>query len=199
MSLNGIGRGLGPLEDFTGEAAEAAAPRPGGGPADRGIEALFRTQAPRLLKRLARCAVGREDALDLIQEGFLRMLRAARERPAPLNPEAYLERIVGNLMRDQARRAAVRGDRLHDPVDPETLTDGGPGPEDVLCARELLQRYQQALRGLRPKTRTVFLLHRRDGFTYAEIATRLGQSVSNVEKHMMRAIAHLDRVLEVCE
>jgi RNA polymerase sigma-70 factor (ECF subfamily) len=37
------------------------------------------------------------------------------------------------------------------------------------------------------------LLHRRDSLTYAEIAAQMNLTVSGVEKHMMKAIAHIDR------
>ena len=63
-------------------------------------------------------------------------------------------------------------------------------------ARELLARYEAALDGLSAKTRSIFLRHRLDGRTYPEIAKELNESVSNVEKHMMKAIAHLDRALD---
>jgi RNA polymerase sigma-70 factor (ECF subfamily) len=46
---------------------------------------------------------------------------------------------------------------------------------------------------LKPITRQIFLAHRVDGYSYGEIAERTGLSVKGVEKHMSRAIAHIDR------
>jgi RNA polymerase sigma-70 factor (ECF subfamily) len=80
-------------------------------------------------------------------------------------------------------------------LDEEILHTSELDPEAALQTRELTERYQAALQGLSPKTRAVFLRHRLDGLTYPEIAEELNQSVSNVEKHMMRAIAHFDRVI----
>lgn len=42
------------------------------------------------------------------------------------------------------------------------------------------------------RTREVFLLNRVDGLTYDEIAMRLRLSKDRVERHMIRAIAHID-------
>ena len=39
---------------------------------------------------------------------------------------------------------------------------------------------------------TSFLLRRLEGMRYSDIAKRLGMPVSTVEKHMARAVAHLD-------
>lgn len=194
MRLDGFDAGIGAIggTDRTREDENEAG---GGDPLRHGLEALFREQAPRLMRLLKRNTFGREDALDIIQEGFLRMVCAAGRRAAPLNPEAYLQRIVRNLMRDHARRAARLPQGSGQPIDVETVGGRGPDPEQALHALDLLRRYEAALAGLSPKTREVFLRHRRDGFSYIEIAGQLNQSVSNVEKHMMKAIAHLDRAL----
>ena len=59
----------------------------------------------------------------------------------------------------------------------------------------MLDRIQNALMRLSPKTREVFLAHRVDGHSYNDIAKRMELSVKGVEWHMTKAIAHLDRVL----
>jgi RNA polymerase sigma-70 factor (ECF subfamily) len=65
----------------------------------------------------------------------------------------------------------------------------------VLEARDQLERVQNALAGLTPKTRDIFLAHRLDGMSYKDIATQTGLSLKGVEWHMTKAIAHLDRLL----
>ncbi len=49
---------------------------------------------------------------------------------------------------------------------------------------------------MKPKTREIFLAHRLDGMSYAEIAEVTGMSVSGVEKQMIRAIAQLARLAD---
>jgi RNA polymerase sigma-70 factor (ECF subfamily) len=48
-------------------------------------------------------------------------------------------------------------------------------------------------------TREVFLAHRLEGLSYAELAKRRGLSVRQVEQHIADAILHLDRELTAME
>ena len=68
-------------------------------------------------------------------------------------------------------------------------------PEDEYEFNELKDRYEKALSGLNENQRVVFLLNRRDGQTYKEIAENLGISVKAVEKRMSKALAFLRQTL----
>jgi len=189
-ALNG-GR-TGPRPEGLGQVAEAG---DDGCPISDQIDLLFRSQAPRLLRFFVRRTAQKEDAADLLQETFLRLTRMACDAVIPASPEAYLQRIATNLVRDRARRAVTHAVDLHEPLDELSTPDPAPGPADVLDAREMLSQYETAMMKLRPRTRQIFLLHRRDGLTYSQIAATASISVSGVEKHMMKAIAHIDRAL----
>lgn len=158
------------------------------------LEALIRRAAPALERFLARRTGSPDEAQDLAQEAWLRLWRSGRA-DALDNAEAYLQSIAANLVRDRQRRRAARREAFHVGLDAAVeLASPAPDPARLLELREALARYQAAVDRLRPKTRTVFLRHRLDGCTYAEIAAELGLSVSAVEKHMMKAILQLDRV-----
>lgn len=159
------------------------------------LEALYRTEAPRLLRLITRRTGSREDALDLVQEAFLRVARRDASEPGRLErPAAYLVRIAGNLLRDRARTSARRSAALHEPANEESLC--AADEERRLEARDGLARLESAMLRLKPRTREIFMAHRLDGLTYAEIAARTGLSVKGVEKQMSRAIAHLDRMMD---
>jgi RNA polymerase sigma-70 factor (ECF subfamily) len=66
----------------------------------------------------------------------------------------------------------------------------------VLESRDTLRRLEAAMLKLKPKTREIFMAHRIDGLSYAEIADRTGLSVKGVEKQMGKAIAMIDRLLD---
>ncbi|PZR35491.1 RNA polymerase sigma factor [Caulobacter segnis] len=159
----------------------------------RQLDALFRRQAPALVRFLSR-RTGREEAQDLAQEAFLRLTDAAGRKMLQ-KPEAYLARIARNLLRDRAKSVSGHRERTHAVLEPELHAAYDGDPHLVLEARQLLERHEAAVLKLKPKTREVYLRHRLDGQSYAEIAQALGIGVSAVEKHMMKAIAAVDRSL----
>jgi RNA polymerase sigma-70 factor (ECF subfamily) len=147
-----------------------------------------------------RRAGSRQDAEDLTQEVFLRVLRHEDELPHDL-PETYIFKIAANLLRDRARQAGARQTTAHlsladDPaaetVPPQLIED--LGPERVLLSQEALVSALQALESLGERTRDVFVLYRLENMKQREIAALYGISVSSVEKYVARATEHLSMV-----
>lgn len=64
-------------------------------------------------------------------------------------------------------------------------------PEFVLEVIELDQKLQKTISALPEKCRVVFLMHRIDDMTYAQIADSLGVSVKAIEKQMSKALSIL--------
>jgi RNA polymerase sigma factor (sigma-70 family) len=156
------------------------------------LESLYRDHSPRLLRSISRRTSSREEARDLVHEIFLRIARIGASRPLRLDrPEAYLSRMATNLLRDLARTAARHQSDRHVTVDEQTLP--GPDQQKHLESRDMLRRMEAAMLKLRPITREIFMAHRLDGLSYAEIADRTGLSVKGVEKHMSKAIAEITR------
>ena len=135
-----------------------------------------------------------EAASDLVQETFLRLARSSCP-PGVRNPAAYLQRIARNLLFDRAKRSDVKLAARHLPLDAAGHVPVAPDQLARLEADQIRAQYERAVGELSPKTRQVFLLHRVDGLTYKEIQQQLGVSLGTVEYHIMRALAHIDRVL----
>lgn len=159
---------------------------------ERRLIDLFHAEAPWLIRFFRRRVGLREEADDLAQESLLRFLRAAPTTEMA-TPQAYLRRIATNLLRDRAERGSTRLAEISVP-----LVEGLDKPADFdphreLEAREELAHYDKVLRQLKPRTLEVFLLSRVDGYTYKEIAGRLGISQWSVKRHMLKAIAHIDQ------
>ena len=162
-----------------------------------GVDTLYRSQAKRLLRTLTRRSGCAEDALDLLHDTFVRFLRLGTGRVRSLQteqPNAYLTRTATNLVRDRAKIAVRRSADRHVPLDEHNLA--APDPHRLLETRDMLRHLERAISKLRPRTRAIFLAHRLDGMSYAEIAERTGMSVKGVEKQMSRAIAAVDRAME---
>lgn len=159
------------------------------------VAGLAEHHRPALLRYFRRHLGSAEDAEDLTQETFVRLSQQPPETIAGLaNVEAYLLRIASNLLRDRFRRDLSHRSADHVPIDAmaQSLPGEEPSSERVYENKIRLQLFLQVLEELPPRCHQVFLLQRYDGLTYSAIAKRLGISVSAVEKHMMRAMLHLD-------
>lgn len=156
--------------------------------------ALYRTESGRLARYFSR-RVAPHEVIDMVHETFRRLLGAANDRNVEFdNPEAYLTRVADNLVRDRARSLAQRASERSESFDETRIS--GPDPHHALEQRDTLKRIEAALTTLKPKTREIFLLHRSDGLSYAEIAEATGMSVKGVEKQMTKALGHLRRRLD---
>ena len=165
----------------------------------RFFDALYRQYAQPLLRFISRQNIAREDAREIVQETYVR-LHQVPEVEALESPRGYLFRTAINLARDSKRQRR----RLHD-----VAAAGEPGAPDVadvpseaptafqqLEAEQELSIIRSAIAELSPTCRRVFIMHRFEGATYAEIAERLNVSVSMIEKHVSQALAHLKMRLD---
>ena len=64
-------------------------------------------------------------------------------------------------------------------------------PERVLAGRQSLGQIAAALREAPERTRAIFLLYRVEQMKKRDIAETYGISTSAVDKHLMKAMAHL--------
>jgi RNA polymerase sigma factor (sigma-70 family) len=131
------------------------------------------------------------EAEDLVQEVFARIL--ARETPDPVEHlGGYVFQVAASVFADRGRRRMVRQADAHIAFDPNRHASRDFDPARILSAREDLRAATTALLALPERTRDIFLLHRLEGRKYREVAAHFGISVSAVEKHMVRAIQHLN-------
>jgi RNA polymerase sigma-70 factor (ECF subfamily) len=131
------------------------------------------------------------EAEDLTQEVIARILKRAQMGPIE-NVGGYIFQAAANLLREQGRQAAIRKAAPAINLGVDLMgADEAQTPERILLGRDACQQLLERLYELPERTRTVFILNRFEDMKAAEIARRLGLSVSAVEKHMMRALAHL--------
>jgi RNA polymerase sigma-70 factor (ECF subfamily) len=148
----------------------------------------------RLVNRIARRLRLPADAEDHLQEAFIRV-EQYRKKASVRSEEALLVRVAANLGRDDERRSRRLQDEPAETLLRNFLCDA-PIQDEVLEARQRLERANAGLMRLSPRTREVFLLHRVDGLKHREIAARLGISTSAVEKHVAKAALHLAEWME---
>jgi RNA polymerase sigma-70 factor (ECF subfamily) len=173
--------------------------QPGGDPDDvdeaqQRLDLLYRDHAPKLRRRLRLRLGTLEEASDVLHDAFARLLGAA-SRGGLREPEAFLNRIVRNLLIDRSRRLATRTD--HMPLDGVAEIGVRAEQSDALEVEQMRDRYRELVALLPDRMRQVFLLHRVDELSYKEIAAQLGISVRTVEWHIAEAIVRISRGLDV--
>jgi len=161
---------------------------------DAELAELYRTESASLARVLTRRTGNPDEAHDLVQDVFFRLSRLGAKRALLERPQAYLRRIASNLLKDRAKAAARRSAALHLVAEDDALR--ALDQQSLLESRDMLNRIEAAMMRLRPRTREIFMAHRIDGFSYAEIAQRTGLSVKGVEKQMSKALVQLDRLLD---
>lgn len=156
------------------------------------IADLFHRYREELTRRLVSMVKSHETAADLVQDTYVRLLRLGDAHVVE-QPRALLHRIAANLAIDHLRKEK-NGVQTFDDMDAAmAVPSQSPSPERELLAKQRLRLCLQAIEQLPSRSREAFVLCRVYGYSYQEIAIRMGISESGVEKLLMRA---LDRSCE---
>jgi RNA polymerase sigma factor (sigma-70 family) len=151
------------------------------------LEVRYRVPLRRFFARRLRNS---PDPDDLVQEVFLRLVRQGRTDNIHFL-DGYVFQIAANVLRDHARRWAVRAEEANHAQLDDTEIEGGFSPERVLLGKEALETLIAALHELPKKTAAIFSLYHFDSVPQVEIARRLAMPISTVEKHLSRANVYL--------
>lgn len=157
--------------------------------ADRLVEGLANNNGSDLIRFIVRRVRTREDARDLAQEVYVRLLRMERKELIR-HPRAYLYRIAANVLYEfeLKRKADFLGfSRWSDEQRDDSVGGYGESEGEDPALRS---RLEGVLAELSPKCRAVLILHRRDGMTYEEIGVKIGISASMVKKYLKQGLRH---------
>jgi RNA polymerase sigma-70 factor (ECF subfamily) len=160
------------------------------------FDALFRSCANDLRLFLTRRVASPETAADLAQEAFFRLMRSDTA-PDAQDARAYLFRTAANLAIDHRRHSRRQQTSTGEDEAIADFPDPQPSAERTTLSREELRVLKRAIDTLPPRGREIFLLHKIDHVSYDDIATRLGIAKNTVIVHMVRALAHCRRAIEL--
>ncbi|KMM81415.1 sigma-70 family RNA polymerase sigma factor [Pseudomonas deceptionensis] len=145
------------------------------------------------LRRKLGCA---QNAADLAQDTFTRILNA-RESVATLRePRAFLSTTARRLIIDQVRRKKIETAYLQELALTAQALEGFQSPEQILTTLEALEQIAFILEGMRDKQRQAFVLYYLDGLTQSEIARQLELSDRTVRKYLIQALLHCSHSLD---
>ena len=152
------------------------------------VEKLFRAHHDRVFRTAHRITGSAEDAEDVLQTVFLRLVRSDESYDLSQNPEAYLSRAAINasldLLRSRTRARLV----AVDDTDVNALPSGFRSPETEHADRELHQLIRRAVATLGKTAGEMFVLRYYEGYDNQEIARLLdtSQTVVGVVLHRAR-------------
>jgi len=163
------------------------------------VQELYSCESHKLKRFLARKLGSVEDAEDVLQESYIRMMSAPLHGAVLRSNKAFLFTVASNLAVDSMRRkrrervafenalsgtVVPQGDQLEivcPTRPPDLCVDDITRIEDVIGSVEMLP----------PKCQKAFLLHKFLELSYAEVAVHLEVTVSMVEKYLSQALHHV--------
>ncbi len=152
---------------------------------------VFRENAARVLASAYRVTGNSQDAEDVLQTVFLRLLRRQGGAPLGENPTYYLQRAAINAGVDILRaRQASRQTPLED-IEPVLADSGRGAPDRVQVSGELRNQVRKVLATLSPRSAEIFTLRYFEGHDNHEIAKMLNTSRSTVAVILHRTRNHL--------
>ncbi len=142
----------------------------------------------------------REEAREILQETYLRLLRQPSFEHVRENARAYLFQTATNLARDLFRRRAAKGID----AEMEAFAASGLAEPDWMSWPELALEGEQAaavviaaLEDLPHPARSALLLHRFRCLTHAQIAAWMDVSERTVERYIKEGLGAIAKRLEV--
>ena len=148
------------------------------------LEHLFKTNYKALCLYATHLTGDIDAAEDVVMDCFLALTEQRERGEQIFSPRNYLYRMVRNACLDRAKTKT-------DTTDMQNLPDLPDDEEECRerCEREA--RLWEEIDHLPRACRRIFLLHKREGMRYKDIADTLGISVKTVEAQIGRAYAVL--------
>lgn len=162
------------------------------------LEELF-VRYREIAYRVAYRLLGNEpDALDAVQEGFIKALKNLRGFEQRSSFKTWLLRIVSNASFDLGRQRGRRGTVSVDSVDwqeQDCSATLGFDPIQEVEQADLRQALDAALQQLPEAQRRTFVLHVDAGLSYREVAAAMDISIGTVMSRLFYARQKLKGIL----
>lgn len=154
-----------------------------------------------LLNFVARKTGCRDQARDIVQESYARMLGQYAQESHDIPPRQQLARLfltARHLLVDRFRKQQNQADSLPLP-DELPAASQQHQPEWQLMQQQQAQELLQAIDALPPRCREAFTRFKFEGQSQKEIAEAMGISVNMVEKHIIRGMLSCKQALHDLE
>ncbi|WP_278491959.1 sigma-70 family RNA polymerase sigma factor [Acinetobacter gyllenbergii] len=148
------------------------------------VDQLYRNHRGWLHQWLRQKLGNTDQAADLVQDTFIKLLQTRDELFGIKEPRAYLTSIAKNLLIDQVRRKKIEQAYLDGLSQMEYMLDGVASPEEQMQIIQALDQMCKALEDVSAKAQQAFILHYLEGYTHKETAEQLGVSTKMIQKYL---------------
>ena len=133
----------------------------------------------------------REDAMDIVQETFLRFYEKVNMFRRGKNFQNWLLQIAKNLCVDYYRKNYKRNSDLQREKNVEKLCQSSYSQKDLNSSSDLKQIFSRCIDGLSEKQRVVFLMKHYNQLEYKEIAQILSIALGTAKSLHFKALQNL--------
>ena len=163
----------------------------------RALDELFRRHRDAAYGIAYRLVGNREDALDVVQEAFIHVMRGVETFRGQSSFRTWLYRIVTHAALDYRRYRALR---TAESLDIDTAPEPAGAapqrtPQEEAADRDLAVAIDKALANVSEKNRAALVLFAIEGQTYQEVADILGISVGTVMSRIFNARQRLRELM----
>lgn len=157
---------------------------------EQAFREMFRAHYSKLCGFAADYLNSVDRARDIVQDVFLKVWRQREEWEVHTSLKSYLYQAVRNRALNEIRRSETK-DRFESYKKHTAKELDQRTAADTFHMRNLSEDVEKAISDLPDRRRMAFLLHRRHGFTYKEIARIMEISPKTVENQIGRALKTL--------
>lgn len=169
---------------------------------DRNISKVFAEQGARLRNFIRRRVPDRDEAEDILQDVFYRLVEANRLLMPIDHVTGWLYRVARNRITDLFRKK--RTEPLSEVMDEDgealsiedLLPSADGGPEEEFRQRVLMEELQLAIAELPEEQRAVFIAHELEGKSFKEIAEQSGVNLNTLLARKRYAVLRLRERLQ---
>jgi RNA polymerase sigma-70 factor (ECF subfamily) len=162
---------------------------------EQAFEELFRAHYSELCGFAADYLSSVDRARDVVQDTFLEIWRRRGDIKIKSSIKSYLYQSVRNRALNEIRKSKTKSEYL-EAVKSETEGREKRTAINKIEMSKLSDEVNEAISELPERRRMAFLLHRRHGFTYKEVAQIMGIAPKTVENQIGRALKSLRSQLE---